>query len=102
MSKEYKVVNGTSYSVNTNDKVIEVLERCRSNKTRIVVDYGDVLTKESWNEVYDVSGYVGRSSGTYKIPLLIHNSRSLGGGSILTDCILSIKESKGKRVLFSL
>jgi len=102
MSKEYKVVNGTSYSVNTNDKVIEVLERCRNNRTRILIDYGDVQTKESWNEVYDISGYVGRSNGTYKVPLLIHNSRSLGGGAILTDCILSIKESKGKRVLFSL
>ena len=101
MSKEYKVVNGTSYSVNTSDKVIEVLERCRNNRTRIVVDYGDVETKESWNEVYDVSGYVGRSNGIYKVPLLIHNSRSLGGGCILTDCILSIKESKGKRVLYS-
>jgi len=56
MSKEYKVVNGTSYSVNTNDKVIEVLERCRNNRTRILIDYGDVQTKESWNEVYDISG----------------------------------------------
>jgi hypothetical protein len=100
--EKYKVINGTHYNINTNDKVIEVLERCRMNKTRIVVDYGNVETKESWNEVYNITGYVGRSNGSIKAPLLIFNNRSLGGGCILTDCILSIKESKGKRVLFSL
>lgn len=100
--KEYKVVNGTSYSVDTCDRVIEVLERCKANRTRIVLDYGDVKTKVSWNEEFDIMGYIGRSNGSIKVPLLIHNSRSLGGGCILTDCILSIKESKGKRVLYSL
>ena len=100
--KTYKEVNGTSYYTGTNDKVIEVLERCRTNKTRIVIDYGNVGTKESFNEVCDISGYVGRSNGSIKVPLLIHNKRSLGGGCIMTDCILSIKESKGKRVLYSI
>jgi hypothetical protein len=102
METKYKTVNETSYTINTNDKVIEVLERCKSNRKRIIVDYGNVETKESWNEVYDVTGYVGRSTGDIKIPLLVYNRRSIGGGSISTDCILSIKESKGKRVLFSL
>lgn len=86
--KTYKEVNGTSYSVETSSAVIEVLERCRANKTRIVVDYGNVETKESFNEVYDISGYVGRSNGSVKVPLLVHNKRSLGGGCIMTDCIL--------------
>lgn len=99
---KYKVVNGTSYHIDTNDKVIEVLERCRLNRTRIVLDYGDVETKVSWNEVYDVSGYVGRSNGDSKIPILVYNSRSIGGGSLSSHHILSIKESKGKRVLYSL
>jgi len=99
--KNHKEVNGTNYHIDTNDKVIKVLERCRENRTRIVIDYGNVETKESWNEVFDISGYVGRSTGSIKIPLLVHNSRSYGGGSILTHCILSIKESKGKGVLFS-
>jgi len=70
-TNKYKIVNGTSYSIGTNDKVIEVLERCKANRTRIVVDYGNIETKESWN---DVSGYVGRSSGSIKIPLLVYNS----------------------------
>jgi hypothetical protein len=96
-----KTINNTSYHIDTNDKVIEVLERCRMNNTRIVIDYGNVETKESWNEVNDVSGYVGRSTGNVKIPLLVYNNRSIGGSGILSHCILSIKESKGKKVLFS-
>ena len=100
--KEYKVINGTYYSVDTCDRVIEVLERCKANRTRIVLDYGDVKTKVSWNEEFDIMGYIGRSNGSINVPLLIHNSRSFGGGCIMTDCILSIKESKGKRVLYSL
>jgi glutaredoxin len=98
METKYKIVNETSYHINTNDKVIEVLERCKANRTRIVIDYGNVETKESWNQVYDISGYIGRSNGSIKVPLLIHNSRSIGGGSLLTNCILSIKESRGKKV----
>jgi len=101
-ANKYKIVNGTYYNINTNDRVIEVLERCKANRTRITVDYGDVITKKSWGDVYDITGYIGRSTGSIKIPLLIHNSRSIGGGGILTDCILSIKESKGKRILFEL
>jgi len=96
-----KTVNNTSYHIDTNDKVIEVLERCRMNNTRIVIDYGNVETKESWNEVNDISGYIGRSTGSVKIPLLVYNNRSIGGSGILSHCILSIKESKGKKVLFT-
>lgn len=99
--KEYKVVNGTSYSVETSDKVIEVLERCRINNTRIVLDYGDTETGRSWGEIYDVTGRIGRSTGI-KIPILLYNKRSMGGSAILTDCIIGIKESRGGRILYSL
>ena len=45
-------------------------------------------------------GTIGRSTGTIKTPLLISNSRSLGGGAILTDCIVKIVDVKTKRVLY--
>lgn len=98
--ESYKVVNGTSYHINTPDMVIKVLEECRINKTRIVVDYGNTVTGESWGEVNDITGYIGRSTGSSKIPLLIYNSRSLGGNALLTDCIIGIKTTKSKRVLY--
>ena len=93
--KKYKVVNGTSYNAETPDKIIEILERARQNNTRILLDYGNVETGQSWGEVYDIRGYVGRSTGEIKIPLLIYNQRSLGGEGILTSCIVKIVESKG-------
>ena len=83
-------------------ELCNLLNRLRDNRTRIVVDYGDVKTGKSWGEVYDITGYVGRSTGGIKIPLLIHNSRSHGGGALFDDCILSIKTSAGKRTLYQL
>jgi len=100
--KEYKVINGTSYDVRTSDKVINILERCRMNNTRIVLDYGDTKTGKSWNEVYDVTGRLGRSAGNVKVPILLHNTRSIGGVAILDYCIIGIKESRGGRVLYRL
>lgn len=99
---EYKIVNGTSYRAHTSTEVINILEQCRLDGTRIVLDYGDPSTGISWGEVYDVTGRVGRSTGNVKVPLLIHNRRSVGGGEISTDKIIGIKTSRGGSVLYSL
>lgn len=100
-NKTYKVTDtGTYYYGNTSDKVIEVLENCRINNTRVQFFYGDVLTGRDWNEEHDTMGYIGRSTGSIKIPLLIQTSRSIGGGSILTDCIIKIRETKTKKILY--
>lgn len=101
MSK-YKEVNGTSYNSETPIELVNVLESCRTKRTRIVVDYGNTNTGESWNEVFGTMGYVGRSTGNIKIPLLVYNSKSLGGSAILDSCILSVKESRGKKILYQL
>lgn len=99
---KYKVVNGTSYHEETPDKLVEILERLRAGKTRIVLDYGDTKTGKSWGDIYDITGHLSRSTGSIKIPILIHNKRSIGGGSILDHCIIKISESKGKKVLYSI
>jgi hypothetical protein len=101
-AKTYKVVDGTWYDVRTSDRLIDTLEALRVNQIRVVLDYGNVETGESWGEVYDITGRIGRSTGDIKIPLLIHNSRSTGGGAILDHCIIGIKTSKGKHPLYSI
>jgi len=91
-----KIVNGTSYHDETKPDVIKWLETSRERKQRIRIWYGK--NGQCWNDEYDTIGYVGRSTGNQKIPLLIHNSRSMGGGAILDDCIVRIdtKGSDGK------
>lgn len=101
---KYTIINETHYHSETPIQVIEVLEKCRLNNTRIVLDYGDRKTGKSWNEEYGIKGRIGRSTGTgnIKIPILIYNSRSIGGVGILTDCIIGIKESKGGKSLYNI
>jgi len=101
METKYKVINGTSYHAETSQDVINVLESVSNNpRKRVRIYFGDVATGRCWNEEHDIFGYIGRSTGTTKIPLLIANKRSYGGGALLDHCIIKIKESKGNRVLF--
>jgi hypothetical protein len=99
-AEEHKIVNGTYYHPETPDEIVLVLERARANNTRIRLYLGDNDTGRSWLEEWDVEGTVGRSQGPIKIPLLLHNRRSLGGGGILTHCIIKVKESSTGRVLY--
>lgn len=94
--KKYVECNGTSYNEKTPQEVINVLEEARASQTRVKLYYGNLETGKNWNEEHDTVGYIGRSIGTIKIPLLIYNRRSCGGGPVLTDCILKIRTTKGE------
>lgn len=100
----YRVVNGTFYREGTPAEVIEILESYRHSwrgaYARLELDYGDTATGQSWGEVYDTTGYIGRTMGPIKSPILLPNSRSHGGGIISTDCIVRIRLSRGKRALY--
>ena len=102
MDNSYKEVNGTSYHQETPNEVILILEASRLNKNRLLLDYGDVKTGKSWGESYDIVGHIGRSNGSIKIPLLIHNKRSLGGCGLLDHCIIKISNARGKAVLYDI
>lgn len=92
------LLNGTTYHDQTPLEVAKVLEQVKASKTRIRIWYGkDGI---SWNEENDIMGYIGRSTGTYKIPLMINNRRSMGGGGLLDHCIVKIQDIKSKRVLY--
>lgn len=102
--KEYKTENGTSYDVRTPDEVVAILENARQNRTRLHVSLGETEGPETgndWLEEKMVYGFIARSTGSIKIPLLIHNRRSLGGPGLLDHCIVRIRESLGGRVLWS-
>lgn len=91
---KYKVYNDTWYCFNTPDRVIQILDGAMKNHKRIRVFYGDTETGRDWCEFFDTIGYVSRSCGNVKIPLLLNNSRSIGGTSILDGSIVKITIDK--------
>lgn len=85
-----KVVNGVEFDAKTPERVVSTLLNYMGTGQRIRVFYGDTKTGRDWCEEYDTMGYVSRSTGQVKIPLLINNRKSWGGGGILDDCIVRI------------
>jgi hypothetical protein len=92
-ANSYKVVDGTAYLPGTPDEVVRVLEAARASRTRLAFVH-------SWSDGAAVRGYVGRSTGFFKVPLVVHNARSLGGDCLSEDTIVEIRESAGGRVLY--
>lgn len=97
--KEYKQYEGgTCYHPETPERVVFLLEnnRIQGRARRLRLVYGDTKTGKSWEEQFDVAGYVGRSTGPRPIPILVNNSRSMGGGGILDHCIIGIRYANRK------
>ncbi|HRH90770.1 MAG TPA: hypothetical protein PLW01_02510 [Agitococcus sp.] len=88
------------FDENTCETVKTVLTECYNNQCRIRIWYGDADTGVSWLDEYDVTGTIGRSTGKQKIPLLIKNSRSSGGGGILCHCIIRIDVINSRRTIY--
>lgn len=86
----------THFHPDTPEIVRRVLEAARTRGTRIRVHYGSMKTGRDWMDEYDVAGKVGRSMGPQKVPIFIHNSRSMGGPAILTSCIVRVRYANKK------
>lgn len=111
--KEYKVCNGTFYSAEALDGAVLALEYARVNKIRIRIFYAYKTTEEKergvkdsefdvlevWNDEYNCIGYLGRSNGNIKIPILLSSSSSRYGSPILDSRTVLVKTTVGK-VLF--
>jgi hypothetical protein len=98
--KECKVVNGTYYDSRTPPEVVNVLEKARLNRTRLHISLGDVVTGRDYLDEFECFGFIGRSIGPSKVPLILPLSRSIGGGAILDHCIVRIRHSSGGRILY--
>jgi hypothetical protein len=92
----YKIRNGTAYHEETPENIIRILESARqSNRsTRLRFCFGDTADGRDWGEVHDTTGYIGRSTGSIKIPLLIATANSSGGGGLLDHCIVRIERKE--------
>ena len=96
--KDYKVVDGVSFSQETNESVINILLDAMKHKDRIRVFFGDAESGTDWCETFDTMGTIGLSQGPAKVPLLIHSIRSMGGDAISTDSIVKI--TRNKKVIY--
>jgi len=85
-----QVVNGTTYHDNTPSRVIKELEDARIRKRKILFRLGYKSTGKDWIEENDICGWVGRSTGHLKVPLLLPRRNSTGGVAILDDNILRL------------
>lgn len=89
-----------TFDNNTCSKVKTVLTECYNTQCRVRIWYGDTKTGVSWMDEYDTTGTIGRSTGKQKIPLLVKNSRSNGGGGILCHCIIRIDVIGSRRTIY--
>jgi len=96
--KSYQIVNGTFYCTQTSRAVIDILEDSRVSGKRLIILLGDSTTGAAWGDIDE--GRIGRSLGPIKVPLLIANSLSTGGPSLLDACIIKILAARGKEVLY--
>jgi hypothetical protein len=98
-TENYQVVNGTFYHKETPKRVVIALEFSRQYQNqRLVIFLGDGKTGKAWGDIEE--GRIGRSTGEIKIPLIISNSRSLGGSGLLDHCIVKILAANGKTVIY--
>lgn len=85
------IVNGTHYAEATSQDVVDVLEEARANQSRIRIYYGNTLTGCDWQEDYDVTGRLSRSTGPVKVPILLYRINAICGPAILDHCIVRIR-----------
>lgn len=84
----------------TNEDVQRAITSAFNTRERIRVFYGIAATGKDWMEENDVTGYIGRSTGVKKAPLLVKYARSMGGGSLITSSIVKIVRTSDGCVLY--
>ena len=86
----------TTFHRDTPLRVCKILEQARVQGTVLRLFYGDQNGRD-WGEENDVCGYVGRSTGSIRVPLLLEPLRdhdvlisAPGGAPIQDHCIVRI------------
>lgn len=89
----------TVFHPDTRPEVRMILERYRKSGRRIRIWYGDPILGIDWLEEVDVIGYVSRSMGPKRIPILLTDG-VMGGPAILDHCVVKLADADTRRVLW--
>jgi hypothetical protein len=92
-------IKETWFDPDTPPEVRRVLERYRKSGEILRIFYGDTKTGRDWMAENDVLGKIGRSTGTFKVPLMIEPGE-YGGPAILDDCIVRMQDGSTGRELY--
>ena len=88
---------GTSFPEGTPQSLIDCLESLRQSKERVTIHYHSPTQDPNTFTIWHEKGTISRTCGQIKSPILIHNSRSLGGGLIDSDRIYLIESSRKRK-----
>lgn len=91
----------TWFHLNTPVEVRRILERYRKSGNPIRIFYGETETGRDWLEENDVVGIVARSSGIFKVPILLKSREAPGGGAILDHCIVKLMDVESRKALWA-
>jgi hypothetical protein len=112
---KHPVSKRTWYRAGTPAKVRSIIEAARKSRQEegnsgqiLRIFYGDPATGHDWISEYDTIGFIGRTSGSRKEPLILEPLRSeyggvesaRGGDIIMTDRILRIIDVRGGEELY--
>jgi hypothetical protein len=89
----------TWFTPGTPAPVQNIIEAHRHSRKLVRLFLGDPQTGRDWMEEHDVVGYIGRSTGGMKVPLLVRHGEN-GGGAILTDCIVRLMDARSGKELY--
>lgn len=90
----------TTFNDRTPQEVRSELEHARLRDMRVRLWYGDTDTGKAWPEEHDVIGYIGRSSGRIRVPIILHNRFSASGPAIIDHRIVRIDEIATRNTVY--
>jgi hypothetical protein len=89
--------SGTSYEAGTPPEISGIIDQEMDSNNRLRLFYGNTETGNDWNEEFHTIGYVSRSSGKVKVPILLPHADSKKGITILTTHIVKIIKINNSR-----
>lgn len=96
----YRLDKDLHFHSETAPAVRAAIQAAFDGRKRLRIWYGDIQTGKAWPSEYDVTGRIGRSTGRFRVPLLIRTARSLGGGAILDHCIIRVDDMRTRTSLY--
>lgn len=87
-------LNETHYPDRYPETLCRVLETARAQRQRVRLEYNDSRPF--------AEGYIGRSTGRVKIPLVVYNARSMGGSPLWNDPPerVTVRHKRGRLTLW--